>query len=98
MPIYGLMVPFHILAVKNAVNSQEGDHSYIRINFNFGPTYEPGAKFPQAIFLKELSYRTSDNRHAAKVRPFCPSPSMKLSMRRSPSPKLSSLSKHGAAS
>ena len=75
VPIYGLMVPFHILAVKNAVNSQEGDHSYIRINFNFGPTYEPGAKFPQAIFLKELSYRTSDNRHAAKVRPlrpFCP--------------------------
>ena len=72
MPIYGLMVPFHILAVKNAVNSQEGDHSYIRINFNFGPTYEPGAKFPQAIFLKELSYRTSDNRHAAKVCPLCP--------------------------
>ncbi len=72
VPIYGLMVPFHILAVKNAVNSQEGDHSYIRINFNFGPTYEPGAKFPQAIFLKELSYRTSDNRHAAKVCPLCP--------------------------
>lgn len=69
VPIYGLMVPFHILAVKNAVNSQEGDHSYIRINFNFGPAYEPGAKFAQAIFLKELSYRTSDNRHAAKVRP-----------------------------
>ncbi len=72
VPIYGLMVPFHILAVKNAVNSQEGDHSYIRINFNFGPTYEPGAKFPQAIFLKELSYRTSDNRHAAKVCPAVP--------------------------
>ena len=68
VPIYGLMVPFHILAVKNAVNSQEGDHSYIRINFNFGPSYEPSAKFPNLIFLKELSYRTSDNRHAAKVR------------------------------
>ena len=67
VPIYGLMVPFHILAVKNAVNSQEGDHSYIRINFNFGPAYEPGAKFPHLVFLKELSYRTSDNRHAAKV-------------------------------
>lgn len=67
VPIYGLMVPFHILAVKNAVNSQEGDHSYIRINFNFGLSYEPSAKFPQMVFLKELSYRTSDNRHAAKV-------------------------------
>ena len=71
VPIYGLMVPFHILAVKNAVSSQEGDHSYIRINFNFGPAYEPGAKFPHLVFLKELSYRTSDNRHAAKVRSQC---------------------------
>lgn len=78
VPIYGLMVPFHILAVKNAVNSQEGDHSYIRINFNFGPSYEPGAKFPHLVFLKELSYRTSDNRHAAKVGPllFWPGPAL----------------------
>lgn len=46
---------------------QDGDHAYIRLNFNFGPTFEPGIKFPQAIFLKELSYRTSDTRHATKV-------------------------------
>lgn len=46
---------------------QDGDHAYIRLNFNFGPTFEPGIKFPQSIFLKELSYRTSDTRHATKV-------------------------------
>ncbi len=46
---------------------QDGDHAYIRLNFNFGPTFEPGVKFPQAIFLKELSYRTSDTRHATKA-------------------------------
>ncbi|CAL8465250.1 g4785 [Coccomyxa elongata] len=67
VPIYGLMVPFHILTVKNVSNNQDGDHAYIRLNFNFGPTFEPGMKFPQATFLKELSYRTSDTRHATKV-------------------------------
>ena len=67
MPIYGTMVPFHILTLKNATSNQDGDHAYIRLNFNFGPASEPGAKLPRAAFLKELSYRTSDTRHAAKV-------------------------------
>lgn len=67
LPIYGIMVPFHILTIKNATNNQDGDHSYIRINFNFGPSYEPGARFPNAISLKELSFRSADTRHAAKV-------------------------------
>ena len=67
MPIYGVMVPFHILTVKNATNNQDGDHAYIRLNFNFGPGFEPGSRFPQAVFLKELSFRTSDTRHAARV-------------------------------
>ena len=48
---------------------QDGDHSYIRLNFNFGPGYEPCVKFPGAICLKELSFRTADTQHAAKVRP-----------------------------
>ncbi len=46
---------------------QDGDHSYIRLNFNFGPGYEPCVKFPGAICLKELSFRTADTQHAAKV-------------------------------
>ena len=68
LPIYGIMVPFHILTIKNATNNQDGDHSYIRINFNFGPGFEPGARFPNAIFLKELSFRSADTRHSAKAR------------------------------
>ena len=73
LPIYGIMVPFHILTIKNATNNQDGDHSYIRINFNFGPGFEPGARFPNAIFLKELSFRSADTRHSAKARPpSCP--------------------------
>jgi hypothetical protein len=30
-------------------------------------TYEPAQKFPNLIFLKELSFRTSDTKHAARV-------------------------------
>ena len=67
MPIYGVMVPFHILTIKNATNNQDGDHAFVRLNFNFGPGFEPGSRFPQAVFLKELSFRTSDTRHAARV-------------------------------
>lgn len=46
---------------------QDGENAYIRINFNFGPSYEPSAQHPTAICLKELSFRTSDVRHAAKA-------------------------------
>lgn len=46
---------------------QDNEHAYIRLNFNFGPSYEPGAKFASSAFLKELSFRTGDVRHAAKV-------------------------------
>ena len=72
LPIYGIMVPFHILTIKNATNNQDGDHAYIRINFNFGTSYEPTAKFPNALFLKELSFRSSDPRRASKVRLLLP--------------------------
>jgi len=67
VPIYGVMVPFHILTIKNATNNQDGDHAYIRLNFNFGPGFEPGTRYPNAVFLKELSFRTSDTRHAVRV-------------------------------
>ncbi|KAL6771432.1 hypothetical protein ACKKBG_A26355 [Auxenochlorella protothecoides x Auxenochlorella symbiontica] len=67
VPIYGVMVPFHVLTVKNATLNQDGDHAFIRVTFNYGGAYEPTAKFPGAAFLKELTFRSSDPRHAAKV-------------------------------
>ena len=67
VPIYGVMVPFHVLTIKNATNNQDGDHAYIRLNFQFGASCEPGTRFPSAVFLKELSFRTSDTRHAVRV-------------------------------
>lgn len=47
--------------------AQDGNHAFIRLNFNFGPGYEPSAKFPGAICLKELTFRSSDPRHAQRV-------------------------------
>ena len=47
--------------------SQDNEHASIRINFNFGSSSDAGAKFPHAVFVKELSYRTADVRHAARV-------------------------------
>lgn len=67
VPIYGVQVPFHILTIKNASNNQDGDKAYIRINFNVGTGFEPSTRFPNAIFIKELSFRTMDLKHGAKV-------------------------------
>eukprot|EP00983_Pelagomonas_calceolata_P103496 1158918-Pelagomonas_calceolata.AAC.13 len=36
----------------------DGDHAHIRVTFNFGGAYEPFQRFaPNAVFLKELSFR-----------------------------------------
>lgn len=33
----------------------------VRVTFNLGPSYEPNQRFPNAIFLKELSFRWAGN-------------------------------------
>ncbi|KAH7278395.1 hypothetical protein KP509_38G039200 [Ceratopteris richardii] len=72
LPVYGLMVPFHIVTVKSVTSQQDGGHSYIRIIFNVpGAGYSPSdlasQKFPGAIYLKEVSFRSSDVRHTNQV-------------------------------
>lgn len=34
LPIYGIMTPFHISYIKNASQTEEGEFSYLRLNFN----------------------------------------------------------------
>lgn len=53
--------------VPHAVTPQDGEHAYIRLNFNFSGAYEPVSRHPAAAYLKELSFRSADVRHAAKV-------------------------------
>jgi len=65
MPIFGVPVPFHIATIKNISSSNEGDYTYLRINF-----FHPGASIgandarvftnPEATFLKEVTYRSTN--------------------------------------
>jgi nucleosome binding factor SPN SPT16 subunit len=43
MPIYGILVPFHISTIKNISQSVEGDYTYLRFNF-----FHPGAAMGRA--------------------------------------------------
>lgn len=74
LPFYGVPVPFHISTIKNVSSSVEGDYTYLRINFFFpGSTLEKGSVFPNndAIFLKELSYRSCNTKEPGEVSAPC---------------------------
>lgn len=78
MPIYGMPVPFHISMIKNISQSVEGDYTYLRINFfhpgsNIGTTVFPN---PDAVFLKEITYRSTNKKEPGEVSP----PSANLNM------------------
>ena len=72
LPVCGMLVPFHVLAIKSCSVSQDAGASFIRINFQVpmgtsaaaNAGYLPAIRFPNNIFLKELSYRSSDPKHA----------------------------------
>jgi nucleosome binding factor SPN SPT16 subunit len=51
----------------SAASSASSPPLQIRVTFNLGSTYEPSLRFPNAVFLKELSFRSSDVKHANKV-------------------------------
>lgn len=67
LPVYGVMVPFHILTIKNASATQENEHYFIRVNFNFGLQWQPGLMFPHLSCVKEMSFRTSNANHATSI-------------------------------
>ncbi|CAI5970555.1 unnamed protein product [Closterium sp. NIES-65] len=72
LPIYGLLVPFHVCMIRNVTSQQDGGHIYIRIIFNvpgagFNAADLPMQKFPDSIFIKELSFKSTDSRHANQV-------------------------------
>ncbi|KAI6248086.1 FACT complex subunit ctc-2 [Erysiphe necator] len=65
LPIMGRPVPFHIQTIKNASKSDEGDFSYLRINF-LSPGQGVGRKDDQpfedasAHFVRSLTFRSMD--------------------------------------
>jgi len=64
LPIYGVLVPFHISTIKNATKSDD----YLRINFITPGSTLPNDKLPKmwkdgkAIFVREMSFRFSDSK------------------------------------
>ncbi|XP_013114193.1 FACT complex subunit spt16 isoform X1 [Stomoxys calcitrans] len=72
MPVFGIPVPFHISTIKNISQSVEGEYTYLRINF-----FHPGATMgrnegyqfpnPEATFVKELTYRSSNIKEHGEV-------------------------------
>lgn len=65
LPIMGRPVPFHIQTIKNASKSDEGEYSYLRINF-LSPGQGVGRKDDQpfedatAHFVRSLTFRSYD--------------------------------------
>jgi nucleosome binding factor SPN SPT16 subunit len=67
LPIYGMLVPFHISTIKNATKSED----YLRINFVTPGSTLPNDKLPRvfkdgkATFVREMSFRCSDTKSLA---------------------------------
>ncbi|CAK7220465.1 FACT complex subunit spt16 [Sporothrix curviconia] len=65
LPIMGRPVPFHINTIKNASKSDEGDWSFLRVNF-LSPGQGVGRKDDQpfedasAHFVRSLTFRSTD--------------------------------------
>ncbi|OQV21600.1 FACT complex subunit spt16 [Hypsibius exemplaris] len=75
LPLFGEPVPFHISIIKSVAQSVEGDYTYLRINF-----LHPGApvmggqekhvfSHPEAQFLKELTFRSSNTKEPGELAP-----------------------------
>lgn len=72
VPVYGVMIPFHVATIKTVSSQQDGGMSYIRIIFNvpgtgFNANYMPTTKFPSSIYVKEISFRSKDSKHVNHV-------------------------------
>ena len=65
LPIMGRPVPFHINTIKNASKSDEGEWSYLRINFlspgqGVGRKEDQPFEDPSAHFVRSFTFRSKD--------------------------------------
>ncbi|KAF8630400.1 hypothetical protein AX15_002953 [Amanita polypyramis BW_CC] len=65
LPIQGFAVPFHINTIKNASKNDEGEYTYLRINFQTpgqltGKKEDTPFEDPDATFIRSVSYRSPD--------------------------------------
>uniref|UniRef100_A0A1I7SA86 FACT complex subunit n=1 Tax=Bursaphelenchus xylophilus TaxID=6326 RepID=A0A1I7SA86_BURXY len=71
LPIFGMPVPFHISMLKNTSMANEGDYTYLRLNFT-----HPGSQIgkdnfmfpnPLADYVKELTFRSSNSKEPGEM-------------------------------
>ncbi|XP_015778637.1 PREDICTED: FACT complex subunit SPT16-like [Acropora digitifera] len=74
LPLFGVATPFHISTIKNISSSDEGGYTYLRINL-FCPGSVVGRSEgnifaqPEATFVKELTYRSSNSKAPGTSQP-----------------------------
>ncbi|KUI61029.1 FACT complex subunit SPT16 [Cytospora mali] len=72
LPVMGRPVPFHIATIKNASKSDEGEWSYLRINF-LSPGQGVGRREDQpfedasAHFVRSLTFRSMDGERYTEI-------------------------------
>ncbi|KAI0273829.1 FACT complex subunit SPT16 [Gloeopeniophorella convolvens] len=65
LPIHGFAVPFHINTIKNVSKNDEGDFTYLRVNFQTpgqlaGKKEDTPFEDPDATFVRSITYRSTD--------------------------------------
>ncbi|KIK63712.1 hypothetical protein GYMLUDRAFT_162320 [Collybiopsis luxurians FD-317 M1] len=65
LPMHGFAVPFHINTIKSAVKNDEGEFTYLRINFQTpgqvaGKKEDTPFEDPDATFVRSITYRSTD--------------------------------------
>ncbi|KAA1474845.1 FACT complex subunit SPT16 [Dentipellis sp. KUC8613] len=63
LPIHGFAVPFHINTIKNVSKTDEGQYTYLRVNFQTpgqlaGKKEDTPFEDPDATFVRSISYRS----------------------------------------
>lgn len=75
LPICGRPVPFHINSFKNGSQNEEGDYTYLRLNFNSPGaggnnsrrTELPYEDAPENQFVRSLTFRSKDRQRMVDV-------------------------------
>jgi nucleosome binding factor SPN SPT16 subunit len=72
VPIFGSMVPFHLVVIKNISVQEEGRITSLRLNFNLpisankiSPNFPKDLKNP--VYIKELTFRSANGRHYQEI-------------------------------
>ncbi|KAI0057097.1 FACT complex subunit SPT16 [Artomyces pyxidatus] len=65
LPIHGFAVPFHINTIKNVSKNDEGEFTYLRVNFQTpgqlaGKKEDTPFEDPDSTFVRSITYRSTD--------------------------------------